>query len=584
MIRWNYAAPRLLLVLAVLLLVYLGMNPLLKWTIEAFGEQALSMRVDVGSLKASLTDTEIRIDDFAVANPKTPNTNLFDAESITLSLDTNALLRRKFVVREGHVQGLRLQGQRDAAALPVDHWQWNVRGDRLKEEAELWLETLSASLGEQLEAEVAGLESVKLAKGLLESWPEQYQQLEARVHAVKARVENLRTLFRTRPENITAGLQHYQKTLAELEKLKQDMESLTRQIDGLPGRVESDRGAILAATRQDIQRIEARFESIRLDQETITGYFLGPEMGRRVVAITEWVRWVRSHLPDEDLDFEVERLQGTNILFAGRRAQPDFLIQSLRLDGETTVDGKQYSFAAAASGLTNAPKLYGRPAELRAQLVGDVTLEVHAVLDRTGAQPVDQIVINCPDLTLPEASLGRPDAVALVLRPGNTHMWIGISLSGDRIAGTMLLRQSGLELIPAVADRLGGQRLADNLARATESLKEIEIQVDLAGPLGRPEWVMRSNLGEKLAEGLNRAATAELQYRRNQAVHLVQEQVDKELNKFRNRLAADEEVLMARLKLNESEVQQLGKLIAQQVPSADKILTKALGDRLPLRF
>ncbi len=584
MIRWNYAAPRLLLVLAVLLLVYLGMNPLLKWTIESFGEQALSMRVDVGSLKASLTNTELRIDDFAVANPKTPNTNLFDAESITLSLDTNALLRRKFVVRQGHVQGLRLQGERDAAAQPVDHWQWNVRGDRIKEEAELWLETLSASLGDQLEAEVAGLESVKLAKGLLESWPEQYQQLEARVHAVKARVENLRTLFHTRPENITAGLQHYQKTLAELEQLKQDMDSLARQIDGLPARVESDRGAILAATRQDIERIEARFKAIRLDQETITGYFLGPEMGRRVVTITEWVRWVRAHLPDEDLDFEVERLQGTNILFAGRRAQPDFLIQSLRLDGETTVDGKLYSFAAAASGLTNAPKLYGRPAEIRAQLVGDVTLEVHAVLDRTGTQPVDQIVINCPDLTLPEASLGRQDAVALVLRPGNTHMWIGISLSGDRIAGTMLLRQSGLEFVPAVADRLGGQRLADNLARATESLKEIEIQVDLAGPLARPEWVMRSNLGEKLAEGLNRAATAELQYRRNQAVHLVQEQVDKELNKFRNRLAADEAVLMARLKLNESEVQQLGKLIAQQVPSADKILTKALGDRLPLRF
>lgn len=584
MIRWKYAVPRFLLALAVLLSIYLGLNPLLRWGLETLGEQAFSTRIDIGQLNASLTKTEIHIDDFAVANPKVPNSNLFDAHEITLSLDTNALLRRKFVVRDGHVQGLRLHAQRDETASPVDHWQWNADGDRLRHEADLWLEALSTSLGEQLEAEVADLESVKLAKQLIETWPEEYQQLEARVHAVKARMESLRTLFNTRPESLPAGLQHYQKTLAELEQLQQEMANLAKQIDDLPDRVESDRESILAATEQDVRKIEDRFESIRLDQETVTSYFLGPEMGRRVVTITEWVRWVRSHLPDEEPDFAGHRLRGINVLFAGRRPQPDFLIESLRLDGETTIDKKHYSFAAAAAGLTTQPQLYGRPAEIRAQLVGDVTFEVHALLDRTGQTPLDQIVINCPNLALPEMSLGREDAVALKLRPGNTHLWIGVNLSGDRVAGTMLLKQSGIELTPTVAESLGGQRLVDNLALATESLKQIEVQVNLTGTLERPEWVLRSNLGASLTEGLNRAAIAELQYRRDQATQLVQTRIDKELNKFRNRLAIDEEILQTRLKLSESEIQQLAKLIAQRVPAADKILTKALGDRLPLRF
>ncbi|NLS92195.1 MAG: TIGR03545 family protein [Planctomycetaceae bacterium] len=584
MIRWKYAVPRLLLALVVLLLIYFGMNPLLRWGIEAFGEQALSLSVDIGDLDASLSKTSVHINDFAIANPKVPNTNLVDADQITLSLDTNALLRRKFVVREGHVQGLRLRGDRDEAAQPVDHWQWNAGGDRLKQEAERWLETLSATLGEQLEAEIAELESVKLAKGLLDSWPDEYKQLEAQVHAVKARIENLRTLFHTRPDNVASALQHYQKTLAELEHLQQEMGDLAEQIDRLPDRVESDRYAILAATQQDVRMLEERFASIRIDQETITAYFLGPEMGRRVVAVTEWVRWVRAHLPDEEPDFAGDRLEGVNILFAGRQPQPDFLIESLRLDGETTIDGKTYSFAAAAAGLTNQPQFYGRPAEIRAQLVGDATFEVHALLDRTGETPFDQIVINCPDLALPGVTLGRKDSIALSIRPGNTQLWIGINLSGDRIAGTMLLKQSGVELTPSVAERLGGQRLADNLALAAESLREIEIQVDLAGPLDHPEWVLRSNLGRSLSEGLNRAATAELEHRRNQAAQLVQVQIDKELNKFRNRLATDEEILQTRLRLSQSEIDQLGQLIAQRVPSADKILTKAIGDRLPLRF
>lgn len=583
MIRWKYAVPRLMLALLVLLLVYVGLNPLIRWGIETFGEQVLSMRVDVGHLETSLTNAEIRIDDFAVANPRVPNTNLFDADKISLALDTNALLRRKFVVRDGHVQGLRLQGQREEEARPVDHWQWNANGDRLKREADVWLETLSATLGDQLEAEVAELESVQLAKELLEDWPEEYKQLEERVQAVKSRIETLRKLFHERPENIAAGLQQYQKTLAEIQQLEEEMRVLAEQIDALPDRIDSDRDAILAATKSDIQKIEERFESIRLDQETITNYFLGPEMGRRVVTIAEWVRWIRAQLPDEEFDPAGKRLRGVNILFGDQKRQPDFLVESLRLDGETTIAGKNYCFSAAASGLTTEPRLYGRPAELRAQLVGDVTFQVHALFDRTGDTPLDQIVINCPDLSLPEVSLGRDDAVALTVRPGNTHLWIGISLSGDQIAGAMLLKQSELEMTPKVADSLGGERLAANLALATEPLKEIEVQIDLAGSLASPKWTLRSNLGENLAEGLNKAAVAELESRRNQVTQLVQERVDKELNKFRNRLATDEEVLMARLKLSESEIDQLGKLVAQRIPAADKILGKAMGN-LPLRF
>ena len=583
MIRWKYAVPRLLLALALLLLIFLGTDPLLRWGIETFGEQALSMRVNVGHLDSSFTHAEIQIRDFAVANPKIPNTNLFDADKITLSLDRQALLRRKIVVKEGHVQGLRLNGNRDDIASPVDHWQWNADGDRLKHEADRWLETLSTTLGDQLEAEIAELQSVQLAKVLLESWPEEYDQLEERVRAVKARIENLRTLFHTRPENLANGLKQYQETLAELQQLEQEMGVLAEQIDALPNRVDSEREALLAATQNDVRTIEERFESIRLDKETITAYFLGPEMGRRVVAITEWVQWVRSHLPDEELNSAGQRLQGITVLFDNQQRRPDFLIESLRLDGETNIGGKTYSFAAAASGLTTQPQLYGLPAEFRAQLVGDATFEVHALLDRTGQKPLDQIVINCPDLALPEVSLGREEALALTVRPGNTHLWIGINLSGDQIAGTMLLKQSDIEMTPIVAEALGGPQLADTLALATEPLKQIEVQIDLAGPLDHPQWVLRSKLGENLAECLNQAAIAVIEDRRNQAAQLVQDRVDKEFNKFRNRLTADEGVLMARLKLSESEIQQLGKLVAQRIPAADKILTKALGD-LPLRF
>lgn len=584
MIHWNYAIPRLLLATFALLLVYLGLNPLVRWGLESFGEQVLSTRVEIGELDLSLQSTELRIERLAVADPGNLQRNLVEARQMKLALETGPLLMRKFVVKDGMVRGLRFRVERQAAAEPVDHWQLDIDGKRAEQLAERWLETLALSMREKVEEEINALESVRLARELLERWPAEYQQLEAKVRGVKVRIEAVRNLFQTPPQNLAAGLQHYQATLSELQRLQSDLGALGEQLDALPNKAVADRDAILAAKDRDIRALEQRFEAIRLDEEALTMYLLGPEMGKRVIEVADWVRWVRAHLPSEEDDPE-NRLLGVDVLFTGKHERPDFLIESLLVDGETEIAGRPYSFVATMAGVTTDPKLYGRPAVIRAELAGETTVEIRAVLDRTGDAPVDQLVLNCPDIKLPSARLGREGALSLQLAPGKTHLWVGLTLSGDQLAGSMLIKQSGVVLAPALPDSLGGKRLADSLAAAAESLKEIEVQVDLSGELLRPRWQIRSSLGPKLAEGLNRAALAEIEYRRNQAAELVQKRVEQELANFQSRLLADEEILKSRLRLNEAEIQQLATLVSQRIPSAEQIFSKALGGKtLPLRF
>lgn len=584
MIRWKYAVPRLLLAAFVLLSIYVGLNPLVRWGLESFGEQVLSTRVEIGDLALSLHDTELKVSRLAVADPRNPKRNLVEAQEMKLALETGPLLERKFVVKDGLVRGLKFRVERQTEAEPVDHWQLDLEGKRVEQLAEQWLETLALSMREKVEEEINGLQSVRLAKELLERWPAEYQQLEAQVRGVKARVEAVRKLFQTPPANLTAGLQHYQTTLSELQRLQRDLGALGEQLDALPNKAIADRGAILAAKDHDIRTLRQRFEAIRLDEEALTLYLLGPEMGKRVITLVDWVRWVRAHLPSEEEEPE-NRLLGVDILFADKLERPDFLIESLLVDGQTEIAGRPYSFIATAAGVTTDPKLYGRPAVIRAELAGDTTVEIHAVLDRTGEAPADQIVLNCPNIKLPGARLGREGVFCFELAPGNTHLWAGLTLRGDQVAGCMLLKQSGIVLTPSVAEPLGGARLAGSLAAASESLKEIEVQVDLSGAIVRPDLKIRSNLGPKLAEGLNQLALSEIEHRRDQAAALVEQRVEQELTKFQNRLLADEEILKSRLKLSESEIQQLGKLVGQRVPSADQILSKALGGKtLPLRF
>lgn len=119
--------------------------------------------------------------------------------------------------------------------------------------AEQWLETLALSMHEKVEEEINGLESVRLARQLLERWPDEYQQLEARVRGVKVRIEAVRKLFQTPPQNLAAGLSHYQTTLSELQRLQSDLGALGEQLDALPDKAVADRDAILAAKDRDIR-------------------------------------------------------------------------------------------------------------------------------------------------------------------------------------------------------------------------------------------------------------------------------------------------------------------------------------------
>ena len=101
MIRWKYAAPRLILLGAILLTVWFGLNPAVRWVILSTGQSATSAKIDVGRVETSLLRTELRLTDVAVADPRARMKNLFEADQVFLRLDADSLLRRKFVVYEG---------------------------------------------------------------------------------------------------------------------------------------------------------------------------------------------------------------------------------------------------------------------------------------------------------------------------------------------------------------------------------------------------------------------------------------------------------------------------------------------------
>ncbi|NQT16250.1 MAG: TIGR03545 family protein, partial [Planctomycetes bacterium] len=552
MIRWKYAAPRLILLGAILVTLWFGLNPAVRWAILSTGQSATSAKVDVGSVETSLLRTELRLADVAVANPQAKRKNLFEADQVVLRLDANALLRRKLVVREGRMSGLRLGSKRSTSGAldPNADWSVDLPQVDLPQFDQAWLGRLDAIFKQELVDQANRLASVQLAKELIERWPDEYDRIQARTDSLRQRIDNLRELSKTDGKNVLRALDTYQQAALELENVRREVVELRDEIDRLGNQVVVDREAIVRAKEEDLRKIRETVRLENLSPENLSEYFLGAELTETIQTVARWVHWGRQHLPAEVDAAHANRGRGIDVAFPGTRPRPDFLIQSLVLDGEGQLGQQRFLFRATAAGITTQPRLYGQPVVVRAQINAETRVEVEAVLDHTSETPRERIIVNCPCLMQPERVLGRPGELAVVVAPGSTHLWALLELEGDALTGQLLVKQGPVKLVPDLADAYGGQRLAGSLEEALSQVREIRVTVDLAGTLNKPHWKLKSNLGPQLAAALDGLLQRELELRREQLVAYVDRQIDDQLAQLERSVLAKQEEFLAKVDLN----------------------------------
>ena len=586
MIRWKYVLPRLMMLAAVCLIVWLGLDPAIHYTLVFWGQTATSAKVEIGDVDASLLGTSVRLHDLRIADPRRPMKNLAQAEEVSLNLEANALLRQRFIVEEGRISGLRIDTERQTSGKldASDRRKWDLSGGKLPELSLEWLDKLGAVLQGKFEEEVGELESVQLVNELVERWPAEYEDLEAQIDSLKARVDRMRELFGAGTGDLLQSIDTYRQAVVELEAVQQELAALGTHIDGLPRRALQDRAAVLAAGQRDVLYIRQRVETFSVDAQSLSQYLLGKELHDRVTTAADWASWARRNLAETDNSIEPERERGVDVVFAGARRYPDFLVRRLAIDGEAEIGKENFRFLGMVSGLTHQPKIHGKPAVVQVELTGPTTVRMEVVVDRTGETPHDRFVINCPDLKTPERRVGREEQFAVTVSPGSMHVWMSLDLKGDELSGELLLKQESVELRPQMGAQAGAGQLAADLEAILGEVQSIEIAAALEGTLDDPGWQFKSNLGPQLAEGLNLAVQRQLEQRRDQLAQLAASKIDRELARLEELVRVGQEAALAKLDLRGDDLRQLTQTVTQRFPVPKHVLSKRLPANLGLRF
>jgi uncharacterized protein (TIGR03545 family) len=585
--RWGYLVPRVVIVSAVWLFFTFAFDPLLRWGTVESGQQMTGAIVDVGGMRTKFFPPSIGIGHVELANQAEPMTNLVEFDSFRFHLDGDALMHRKFVIEEGTLTGLKWGTPRsesgqlpdqpapDPTAEDTGSGLFDGFGDTAKDLGQDWLAELT-NRAETL-ADPRQFESVRLAESMQDDWTARFHSYEERIKALEARVKALEKTIKNAKGSTIERLQEYDKARREVNELLAEADKIRREIPRLGKQANDDYRAIDIARRKDLDELRAKLEGFKLDAETISDALIGPELRARLAETIDWVQWFRQKLAAVQNQPQPERLRGSDVDFSNPNKLPLFLVRKLKLTGEADIGGELVSFKGLITDITSDPVLYGKPVVV--QLYGKKTaiIQVKAVIDHTVATPVYDIAVA---YSLPERSemqLGKESKVMLNLAAAKTDWRAQFRLTGDEIAGELKLKQSPVVVTVNVEKEIKPE-IKRVLEQSLTGVNSIEATISLWGPYKKPEWKVKSNLGEQMSAGMSDVMSRELDLKRQELATKVDSLTREKMVEFDTMLNDQFKTLVADLNLSEQNAQKL----IQRLADRSGLNIEKLGNKLGL--
>jgi uncharacterized protein (TIGR03545 family) len=522
---------------------WLYADTLVQRGVEASGEAIVGARVELESADIRPTEGAIRLTGLQVANPEAPMSNLLEAEQIVVDLLLEPLLTKNVVVQQLTVTGVRFNTPRETSGAlenpdPESGALWrqiNGWADQV-EIPELSLETLTETVrtealsADSLRTVRYAREALARADSMRRSWQAQVEALDPtpRIDSLRAVVRRLEE-FRPTPLNAVQlpGLVRDGRNAVErLTALQSEVARLDDTVrDGLSS-VAVGPDVISELRAQDLAYARSLLNIPSLDAPTLSPALFGSSALAWMKPVLYWAHAAERFLPP-GLDPRNRpgprraRAEGTTVEFPGRATYPRFLLQQgeigLEIGGTGAAAG---SYTALLSQLSTSPSLVGEPMELTLGRRGGATglqgVSLSAVLDHTGSVLRDSATLGLSGVSLPEFGLG---SFGGRLDLGSGESAFSVRRIGEDIDASLRVVSGDVSwtrpatLPPADAPRPSpGTRewALDLVWRTLTGVRQVEIDMGLRGSIANPSLTVSSNLGQALAESLQRELGAQI--------------------------------------------------------------------------
>lgn len=562
-IRIEAVAP--LGILVALVVVYftlffdLHMRLMLQWGLS----KANGAEVNIAAFRTSFARGSLKISGIACTSPDAPTTNRLEIGEVAVRLNTDALLRAKWVIEE---MGFRDILSGTARAKPgyvyppsppnPDSPMGKILARIQEEAAQSGLGQLSQLLkgfnpNEELKklSNVSNLKSLKNIQELQTrlsakqaEWTKALATVpgQAQIAAMQSKIAGIRV--GGNPAEVQGQISSATSLVGETQGLVNDVKSkgaaLTSDVVGF-GKSISEVDQWIAADRREL---ESRLHLPQVDSKNLTHQLLGPKILGYVAQAQDLIQLARSKTaqsPGDKKSAKSERppRRGVNYEFGRVNAYPGFWLKRADMTSTGGHSASGGDVTGLATDWTTNPKLVGKHsvADIQASFPkrGIEGVELGARLEQLKQPEVDRVKVVLGALPMGAISLSESSDLKLSIPSSRARARLNGEFSGENvlIAGDIGLRDATYSISAQGLMR-------ELLTEATQGLAQVSIGVKITGTWDDLSVTLTSNLGDALSNAFKKRLEKQLNEVRAKIDKLIDEKVGKPKRELTDKYAA----------------------------------------------
>ena len=503
-IRWSFLLTTIIIIALIAILNILFFDKILKKVIISAGQTAVGAKVEIDYLKTSFKNCSVTINGFRAADKNNYFKNLVDIEKIRFDVRFAPLLRKKVVIDEMSLDGLRWQTDRKTSGELPKKKKSNKESKfakmfkTAKEKTVTEFNNLpSVEMFNKIQDQIknfdvnkliedSGLSSIKEVEKVSADLQDKYKSYQDKINNFnyEEKINRAKTLADDLSKSkfgSLADIANTAKKVNELKTLKKEFDDILAELNN----AKKDVSATIDVTKQikntitnDVNMICEKISIPTLNTKNISQMLFGTKWVNRVEKVLYYISIIKQYIPEGSDEEEVkevkQRALGRDIIFR-EKLYPSLLISLMKVTGTTakTKEEVGIDFSGLIKNISSSPKLVGAPIIL--ELAGNNStqkLAVNGLFDHRTKDSKDNIKVEIAGLSGTILNIEPNDYLPL------------IDTSKVNVAGSFDLNNSGFLCSADIAFRDIKEKTLNSvegnlkyLAQITNSIKSFDVNL-----------------------------------------------------------------------------------------------------------
>ena len=520
-VRWKGLTAFAVVLIVVMGVWFFVVDSAIETVIEKTGTRIVGAKVELEAADLSISPLGLSLTGLHVTDPDAPMTNAVQIDRIVLLVEGAKLFRRKVIVKEMTLEGVRLNTPRKTSGA-ISRRPAAVPAARKKAAGKKFalppLEVPNA--GEILQREkLRSLELIESLRADLQAerdqWGRRLAELpdKAKLVAYRQRIENLQSAKKGGLEGVLGGVREVmavQKDLRkDLDRIKAAKKELEKNLASFRKRVDE----VAKAPQADVHRLKEKYALSPRGLTNVSRLLFGEKIGKWTDTALGWYGRLRPVLErakeqrqGRDLVKPV-RGKGVNVRFKEHEPLPDFLIRiaHVSIKMPTGSIGGQIRNITPDQDVLGVPLTYDFSGEDLTRLR---SVKLDGALNHVNpSRPKDTANFKIRGYQVTDMSLSDSTELPMVLKKATADLEARASLSGETLKANLLAGLQSVEIATGSQDEAGG--LVKAMASAVSDIKEFGVEANISGTLKAYDLQLSSDLDRVLKDAVGKQVEAQ---------------------------------------------------------------------------